>query len=162
MAGGDHREHQLNKLPFGAFVCLALSTGTRQVIAEPSGVEMAVTAHGLIVAVSAVPPHQKFIVDVAYRRDLERLAIHIPPNDDVPELHFVAGKRASFIGEDVLDLSEFLVDADGSAGHFAIGHRTVHFLVDGHEVTLEDLDELQRHDQTDGDEGRVEDEVGAE
>jgi hypothetical protein len=39
---------------------------------------------------------------------------------------------------------------------------TVHFFISGHEVTLEDLDKLERDDERDGDECGVEDEIGAE
>jgi hypothetical protein len=37
--------------------------------------------------------------------------------------------------------------------------RTEHFLIDGHEVALEDLDELQGHDEADGDKGAIKDKI---
>ena len=59
-------------------------------------------------------------------------------------------------------MAKLFVDADCAAGHAAIIHIAVHFLVDGHKVSLKHLDELERYNQGDRDEGRIKDKVRAE
>jgi len=59
-------------------------------------------------------------------------------------------------------LPQFLINADRSASHALIVEFAVHLLIGGHEIALEYFNELDRDDQTDGDEGAEEDEIGTE
>lgn len=106
---------------------------------------------------------EAFIVDIIlHGRQLQIITIQFTPYDDVPKLHLITSQCPCLISKNILHLPQFLIDTDRPAFQSSIIERTVHFLILGHEIALEDLDELQGDDETDGDEGAVEDEVGRE
>lgn len=110
-----------------------------------------------------IPRGEPLVVDLVLERvEVDILSVELVPDDHVTKLHLVAGESAGFIGEDVLDLPELLVYAHRSALQPLLVGSAVHFLILRHEVALEDLHELEGDDEADGDEGAVEDEVGAE
>lgn len=68
-----------------------------------------------------------------------------------PKHHLVLRQRARLVGEDVLHLAEVLGDVQSSALQVRVGLLVVqlHVLMD--EVHLADLDDLDRHEEGDGD-----------
>jgi hypothetical protein len=55
---------------------------------------------------------QSLVVDASMIQHLQRnvLAIHIAPNHNIPKFHLVASQRARLICQNILNLSQLLVD----------------------------------------------------
>lgn len=66
------------------------------------------------------------------------------------ELHDVHGEGSCFIGEDVLDLSELLVEGGALDGDVFVSISAVHEFVFFYEIFLEEFDHFHCDDEWDG------------
>ena len=69
------------------------------------------------------------------------------PRRELLELHDVAGKRASLIREDVLNLTELFVNICALSAHGKVLIVIIHVNVLIHEVSLKELDHFKGHKQ---------------
>lgn len=95
-------------------------------------------------------------------RDKVEVSEEVGPYDCDFEFHDIHGQRSGFIGEDILDLSQFFVEGGALHGHIAISILAEHELVLLDEIFLEYFDDLHRYYQRNGDHGVEQDEVGQE
>lgn len=152
MASRNHKEYFLN---LSNFTLVSWSASWKwllftQFIAESFWIEhAAVIFNGF--GSNGVPSGKGAKIEVAV--DLlsdEILAVKIGANDYVSELHAIACQCASLISENVLDLSQLLINTHRMAFSFTIVNPTIHFLVSFHENSLEHLDKLQWNNQGNG------------
>lgn len=83
------------------------------------------------------------------------LPIQLIPDNNIPKLHLITGKRTCLIGEDILHLPEFLINTDGMTLHAPLIQPTVHLLIPLHKPPLKDLNKLQRYNQANGNKGII-------
>ena len=76
----------------------------------------------------------------------------LPSDRAADELHHILGQGSRLVREDILDLSQLLVQTCGTGHEARVGLLVVHSPVHVQEVALDDLDELKGHIQGDGDE----------
>lgn len=60
------------------------------------------------------------------------------------ELHDIASQRARFVGEDIFDLPQLLIEVTGLSSHLHALLGIEHAEVVAHEDSLEELDQLER------------------
>jgi len=102
------------------------------------------------------------VINDPNRIKFEFLTINFFADHNISELHFVASECTCLISENILDLPQLFIYADCPATHRSVIDSTVHLLVSGHKVALEDFNEFNRDDQTDWDECAIQDEIGSE
>jgi hypothetical protein len=83
------------------------------------------------------------------------LAVKIRTDNDVPEFHAITGESASFVSQNVMNLTQLLINTYCMTLSLTVINPTIHLLVPLHKNSLEHLDKLQRHNQRNGYEGVV-------
>lgn len=110
-----------------------------------------------------VPPSQFSIIKSLINLcQLDIIPIDLISDDNILKLHLITGQSPRLISEHILDLPQLLINTDRMTLHPTIIDETKHLLILAHGVPLEHFHELQGDDQTDGDVGAVQDEVGPE
>ena len=84
----------------------------------------------------------------SYLRSSE--AVRGGADEALAELHLVARERARLVGEDVVDLSELLIQVTGARHHWRIRLPVVHADITFHQDFLSELGELHRDVERDG------------
>jgi len=90
---------------------------------------------------------------------LQILTVELTSHNDVPKLHLIARQRSCLICQNILNLPQFLINADSPALETTVIDRAEHFSIIRHEIPLKNFDELQRDNETDGDESGIKDEI---